>query len=1184
MLIGKVARVASSVAIVGATVIAAASCGTSNHQGPDDASAFDGNDMLSLDEGGTQVCKQLTTCAAMGYTCGDNADGCGGVLHCGSCSGTDFCGGGGFSKCGNPNLAADGGPLKPCVPKTCADYPSGTCGQQSDGCGGLTSSCGMNDAGLCPIGQFCGGGGHSLCGSGMTADGGDAGILCTAKTCADYPAGTCGPQSDGCGGLTPSCTTCVNPEFCGGGSTPNTCGGNNGRAPDGGAAWQPCMPKTCADYPSGTCGIQGDGCGGQIGPCAMCASPTYCGGGGPSLCGGDAGAWNGGKGTTCTPKTCAAYPTGTCGQQSDGCGGLTANCGTCTNPQYCGGGGPGLCGGSNGLNQDGSVLSNCVPATCAGKGFTCGYAGDGCGGIIGPCGPTCPAPLSCGAGGTPNVCGSSIPCTGLCTQLAACDGGAKTTLTGTVVAGTTSTYLPAGVANGDPVPNVLVYIPNGPVQAFVPRAMQTQAQQCSTCGADVTGSPLVETKTAYDGTFTLEGVPVGGAIPVVIQLGRWRRQFTVSVTSACGSNIVNAGGMPAGVLRMPRTSAEGDIPLTAISTGNVDALECVLLKMGIDTSEFTINTTTSPKNGRVHLYQGNGAVSSLAPTSTPSETALMGSGGTYNDYDQVILPCWGVDPTYTGSPNVKSATELANLVTYGNNGGHFFATHYSYAWLYKNSPYDSTAQWHVNDNPLINSMTGVVSQTAPPTTPVTSPGVFVEWLNYVHSLSNFTAPSPPPNPANVSISYPRHDVDGVLLQSTDWIDGTDPSLNVPMLLHYTFNTPVGQTAQCGHVIFSDFHVTNSATGTGSCSAPGSCSSSTCTSGSCVAAQFPTQANLTSYCNTTPMTPQEKVLEYMIWDLSSCVPGPPTSTCTPKTCSSYPTGTCGQQTDGCGGTTADCYPCPTGQVCGGCGVASQCCAPDAGTCTPKTCADFHGLCGQQADGCGGLTASCACPTGTTCGGGGTPGVCGAPPSCTPMTCANYTIEATTPCGVQSDGCGGLTADCHPCPAGQTCGGCGVSGQCCAPPSSMCKPQPCPSSIACGPASDGCGGVIPSCGTCTPPQTCGGGGVPGKCGGTSGCQPQTCAQLGYNCGPAGDGCGNLLPSCGSCGFPLTCGGGGKPGVCGGGSCMPLTCQQQNIACGPAGDGCGNLIPSCGTCMPGQICGGGGVPGQCWASMTF
>jgi hypothetical protein len=46
-----------------------------------------------------------------------------------------------------------------------------------------------------------------------------------------------------------------------------------------------CVPKTCADFPLGTCGNLGDGCGGLTGICATCAAPEFCGGGGPYICG-----------------------------------------------------------------------------------------------------------------------------------------------------------------------------------------------------------------------------------------------------------------------------------------------------------------------------------------------------------------------------------------------------------------------------------------------------------------------------------------------------------------------------------------------------------------------------------------------------------------------------------------------------------------------------------------------------------------------------------------------------------------------------------------------------------------------------------------------------------------------------------------------------------------------------------
>jgi len=74
------------------------------------------------------------------------------------------------------------------------------------------------------------------------------------------------------------------------------------------------------------------------------------------------------------------------------------------------------------------------------------------------------------------------------------------------------------------------------------------------------------------------------------------------------------------------------------------------------------------------------------------------------------------------------------------------------------------------------------------------------------------------------------------------------------------------------------------------------------------------------------------------------------------------------------------------------------------------------------------------------------------------------------------------------------------------------------------SDGCTGTL-NCGSCTSPQTCGGGGTANVCG----CTPTTCAAQGKNCGSISDGCGGTL-NCGTCTNPNTCGGGGTANVCG------------------------------------------------------
>src|SRR2546429_9058380 len=141
-------------------------------------------------------------------------------------------------------------------------------------------------------------------------------------------------------------------------------------------------------------------------------------------------------------------------------------------------------------------------------------------------------------------------CTGLCQQQVSCPAGQTTSITGTV-------YAPNGT---DPLPNVTVYIPNAPVDAFA------AGVSCPVPGTIPSGSPLVGASTAVDGTFTLTNVPVGSNIPLVIVAGRWRRQVVVPSTAACIDTTFST--------RMPRNQSEGDIPKIAVATGSVDAVEC----------------------------------------------------------------------------------------------------------------------------------------------------------------------------------------------------------------------------------------------------------------------------------------------------------------------------------------------------------------------------------------------------------------------------------------------------------------------------------------------------------------------------------------------------------------------------------------------------------------------------------
>ena len=95
--------------------------------------------------------------------------------------------------------------------------------------------------------------------------------------------------------------------------------------------------------------------------------------------------------TTCQPTTCQAAGTN-CGSMPDGCG-QVIQCGSCTAPEVCGGGGvANVCG-----------AGTCRPTTCAAEGKNCGTISDKCSDVL-SCG-SCTAPEVCGGGGIPNVCG-----------------------------------------------------------------------------------------------------------------------------------------------------------------------------------------------------------------------------------------------------------------------------------------------------------------------------------------------------------------------------------------------------------------------------------------------------------------------------------------------------------------------------------------------------------------------------------------------------------------------------------------------------------------------------------------------------------------------------------------------------------------------------------------------------------
>lgn len=410
----------------------------------------------------------------------------------------------------------------------------------------------------------------------------------------------------------------------------------------------------------------------------------------------------------------------------------------------------------------------------------------------------------------------------------------STTLSGVV-------NIPAGNL---PLYNATVYVPNRDVGPIVSGAT------CDRCSDVYSGTPIARTTTDANGRFTLRDVPAGSNIPLVIRLGKWRRQITVSNVAECTDTALE----PA-MTRLPRNQSEGDIPKIALATGGFDAPECLLRKIGIDDAEFTPETGS----GRINLFAGHGGTNAYCTAGMSNCPKTLNGGGAFTvatdgtttpgwwssldnlrKYDTVILSCEGGQ--YAGE---KSPTARQAMLDYINLGGRVFASHWHNIWIGGGpAPLPSIASFEK----VADGYEYKAPITASIYTTTDKGNALADWM--MNTQGSTTR-------GQLSIVNARDTVMSINTSRTErFVYYSDTTRNKVAEQYFSFFAPIGapMATQCGRMVFTDMHVSgNDAMNPN----PNLDQSGT---------SFP----FPSGCVTTTFSPQEKALIFLLFDLTNCL--------------------------------------------------------------------------------------------------------------------------------------------------------------------------------------------------------------------------------------------------------------------------------------------------------------------------
>ena len=277
--------------------------------------------------------------------------------------------------------------------------------------------------------------------------------------------------------------------------------------------------------------------------------------------------------------------------------------------------------------------------------------------------------------------------------------------------------------------------------------------------------------------------------------------------------------------RLPRNQSEGHLPKIALTTGGADALECLLRKIGISDSEFTPESGS----GRVNFFAGIDGTNKF--------NATLG-GANFTSVDAVVgrrqQPAQvRHDPAFVrraGEPEQQEQAARMALQQYADVGGRVFASHWHNYW-FEHGP----APWPTIAN-FDHQADLAIPFTATIDTSFQRGAELAQWLMNVGGSTTL---------GQLVIRGAQHTINTVGTAASGSTARTRGRCSTWTRPRRSRAPPAG--AWC----CSDIHVsTGGASATEDDSSPD--------------LAYP------DGCRTMDLSPQEKTLEFMIFDLSSCV--------------------------------------------------------------------------------------------------------------------------------------------------------------------------------------------------------------------------------------------------------------------------------------------------------------------------